>query len=615
MPLDFALMEPAIDVWVPLGLDAGDARVVNARFLTVIARRTEPLERVRAEFETIGAGMENALPTLNRGWRPSVFELSGELVGGVRRSLWVLFGAVGCLLLIACANVANLLLARGASRRKEIAVRTALGAPRSRVIAQLLAESFLLALGGGLIGLLLAAVVVRSLAASASASIPRLAYATLDWRLFLFSLAVSLLTGLLFGSIPAWNGSGLGLTSALNEGGRGGTTGRGGRILRNMLVASEIALAVVVLIAAGLLIRSFLRMRAADIGVQPEGLLTMRLPLNPARDHRAAFLQQVTDRMATLPGVRSVGAVNALPLTGLSLGARFQIDGRPAPDESQRPMALARYITPSYFRTMRIPLTAGRFFTQSDDANAPTKLIVNQTLARQFWPHGNPIGARLTMFEPVQRTGEIVGVVGDVKAENVKDEDWPTIYQPYPQFPVFSMTLVARTGVPPLTLASAVQAEIHRLDPDQPIADTRTMEAVVNHAVSGARFNMSLLTTFAAIAFTLAAVGIYGVISYDVSERVNEIGIRMALGAQPNDLVRMVVGQGLRMAAYGIAGGLLLSVAVTRLMSTMLFGVKPTDAYTFAVISVLLAAVALVASYLPSRRAIALDPVSALHHQ
>jgi putative ABC transport system permease protein len=615
MPPGFAVMEPDVDVWVPLGLNSADARVANAHFLTVIARRKASLESVRAEFDAIGARMEAAMPALNRGLSPSVYELEDELVGGVRRGLWVLLAAVGCILLMACANVANLLLSRGASRSREIALRFALGAPRGRIVTQFLTESILLALGGGALGLLLGAATIRFLAHSASGTVPRLAYAAVDWRLFLFALASSLLTGALFGSIPAWTASTIGLTATLNEGGRGGTAGRSGRGLRNLLVASEIALAVVVLIAAGLLIRSFLRLRGAELGFQRESLLTCRIPLNAPRERRPAFVQNISDRVAGLPGVRSVGFINSPPLTGLGLGTAFFVEGGPLVDESQRPLALARYATPTYFHTMGIPLTAGRFFTPADDDNAPNVLIVNQALVRHFFTHENPLGRRLTLFMPAKRTGEIVGVVGDVKAESVKEEPWPVVYQPYPQFPAISMTLVVRAAVPPLSLAPAIQAEVHRLDPEQPVAEARTMDDVVGRSVSGERFNMALLSSFAAIAFTLASVGIYGVISYDVSQRINEIGIRMALGAQPNHLVRMVVVQGLRMAAYGIAAGLLLSVAVTRLMSTMLYGVEPLDPSTFAVIAILLAAVAFVASYLPSRRAIALDPVSALHHQ
>jgi putative ABC transport system permease protein len=455
------------------------------------------------------------------------------------------------------------------------------------------------------------------------ASIPRLAEARIDARLFLFALAVSLATGILFGIAPAIQLSGANLNAALMEVGRGGTTGRSGRMVRHALVVAEVALAVVVLIGAGLLMRSFARLRSADPGFQPSGLLTLRVPLaggrNAAPDRRIAFFQQVADRVATLPGVRAVGAVNGLPLTGLGGGSTFAVDGRPAPPPEQRPVALLRSATSAYFRTMGIPLLAGRGLADSDTSQAPPVIVVNQTLARRFWPAGNPIGGRLVVDALNGRVAEIVGVVADVKPERIEGQDWPTIYSPYAQAPVAAMTMVVRTagpkGAPPLSLASAVEREVHQLDPNQPVAEMRSMEDVVDRAIAGARFNTALLAVFAEIAFLLAAVGIYGVISCDVSERTHEIGIRVALGAQPGDVLKLVVGHGARLAAYGIAIGLAAAFALTRLMASMLYGVNPADAYTFAAIPVLLGVVALAASYLPSRRALALDPVTALRHE
>jgi putative ABC transport system permease protein len=618
LPRDFLVMQPGIDVWIPLGLSAGSASV-GARSLTVIARRTDTLEHVLGEMETVGAQLEQSMPALDKGWLPSIFVLQDELVGGVRRSLWVLLGAVSCLLLMACVNVANLLLSRGASRRREIALRAALGAGRGRIVAQLLSESLLLSLSGGALGLLLAAGLIRALANSGASDIPRLAYATVDARLFVFALAVSVVTGLVFGALPALHNSGASLSLALKEGGRGGTIGRGGRAIRNTLVISEVALAVVVLIGAGLLIRSFIRLRSIDLGFQPSGVLTMRVPLaggmNSLAPRRLAFIRQLDENAASLPGVRAVGITSGLPLTGLIPGSPFWVEGVPAPPESQRPTALVLSITPGYFQTMGIPLLAGRSFTLADDAQGRKTAIVNQSLARHFWPNSSAIGQHVVTDLPDRCVAEIVGVVGDVKSESVQRDDWPTVYTPFAQAPIAPVVLAVRTAGPPLAIAPAVQREVRKLDPNQPVADVRTMEDVVDSTVSGARFNMRLLTSFALIAFVLAAVGIYGVISYDVNERMNEIGIRMALGAQPADLLRMVLGQGARMAGLGIAVGVALSLALTRLMSTMLFGVHPTDAYTFAGISALLAVVALVASYLPSRRAMALNPVSALRHE
>jgi putative ABC transport system permease protein len=621
LPAGFSVLDPAVDVWIPLGLDPHDARTAGSHFLIVIARLKPGVgvDRARTEMDIIGSRLEQANPALDKGWRPALVPLREELVGDVRPALLVLLAAVGFLLAMACVNVANLLLARSAARQKEIAIRTALGAGRGRIVAQLLSESVLLALAGGALGLALARGVVALVARLGPASIPRLAEARIDARLFLFALGVSLATGILFGIAPAIHISGANLNAALTEVGRGGTTGRSGRVVRSALVAAEVALAVVVLIGAGLLMRSFVGLRSADPGFQPAGLLTLRVPLaggrNAAPDRRIAFFQQVADRVAALPGVRAVGAVNGLPLTGLGGGSTFTVDGRPAPPLDQRPVALLRSATSAYFRAMGIPLLAGRGLAESDTSQAPPVIVVNQTLARRFWPAGNPIGGRLVVDALNGRVAEIVGVVADVKPERIESQDWPTIYSPYPQAPVAAMTMVVRTAQPPLSLASAVEREVRQLDPNQPVAEMRSMEQVVDRAVAGARFNTVLLAVFAEIAFLLAAVGIYGVISCDVSERTHEIGIRVALGAQPGDVLKLVVGHGARLAAYGIAAGLAAAFALTRLMASMLYGVKATDAYTFAAIPVLLGAVALAASYLPSRRALALDPVTALRHE
>jgi putative ABC transport system permease protein len=621
LPAGFSVLDSAVDVWIPLGLDPHDAHTAGMRFLTVIARLNRGVEmgRAQTEMDVIGNRLEQAHPALDRGWRPSLFPLREELVGHVQQALLVLMAAVGFLLLMACVNVANLLLARGLTRRKEIAIRTALGAGRSRIVVQLLSESMLLALAGGALGMALARGVVALVARLGPASIPRLAEARIDARLFLFALGVSVATGILFGIAPAMQSSGANLNAALTEGGRGGTVGRSGRMVRNALVVAEVALAVVVLIGAGLLMRSFARLRSADPGFRPSGLLTLRVPLaggrNTAPDRRIAFFQQVADRVATLPGVGAVGAVNGLPLTGLGPGSNFAVDGRPAPAPEQRPLGLLRSVTAAYFRTMGIPLVAGRVFADSDTSQAPPVIVVNQTLARRFWPNGNPLGGRLVVDQNNGRVAGIVGVVGDVKPERIEDQDWPTIYNPYTQVPVTTMTMVVRTAQPPLSLASAVEREVHQLDPDQPVADVRSMEEVAGRAIAGARFNTLLLGVFAQIAFLLAAVGIYGVISCDVSERTHEIGIRVALGAQPGDVLKLVLGQGARLAGYGIAAGMVAAFALTRLMASMLYGVKATDAYTFAAIPVLLGAVALAASYLPARRALRLDPVTALRHE
>ena len=621
LPAGFSVLDSGVDIWLPLALDPDDARAANLRYLEVIARLGPRvgIERARSEMETIGVRLEAANPGLDKGWRPVLVPLRQELAGHAEPALLTLGAAVGFLLLIACANVANLLLARGAARRKEVAIRAALGASRGRIAAQLLSESVLLALGGGVLGTALARGGIGLLARFGPANLPGLTHAALDGRLLLFTVVVSVGVGLLSGLAPAIQASETNVNAALIEGGRGGTAGHGGRRMRNALVVFEVALAVVVLIGGGLSMRSFVRLRAADPGFQPSGLLTFRLPLaggrNAAPGRRAAFFQEVEDRIAALPGVRGVGAVNALPLGGLGVGTAFAVADRPAPPPDQRPMALLRTASPAYFRTMGIPLLAGRAFAASDTAQALPVVIVNRKLASRFWPAENPIGGRLTVDAIDGRVAEVVGVVGDVKPESLDGEDWPTVYNPYAQAPASTMVVVVRTGQEPRSLAAAVEREVHGLDAAQPVADVRTMEDVLAGVVAGPRFNAALLGIFAQIAFVLAAVGIYGVISYDVSQRTHEIGIRAALGAQPTAVLKLILGQGARLAACGIALGMAAAFALTRLMANLLYQVKPTDAWTFSAVPLLLGAVALLASYIPSRRAMALDPMAALRHE
>ena len=619
LPPGFRILDTAADVWVPLGMDPGDARANHGRFLIVIARmRTGvTLRQVRAEMDTIGARLERAEPEFNHGWRPSAYSLRDELVGKVEQPLAVLMGAVGFLLLMACVNVANLLLARGTQRHREIAIRMAMGAGRGRIAGQLLAENLPLSLAGGALGLLLAWGAIVLVARFGPASIPRLAEARLDWRLFLFTLGISIATGVVFGLVPAIQGSGSSLNTALIEGGRGRTAARSVRLLRNGLVVTEVALAVLVLIGAGLLIRSFVRLRAEDLGFQPSGLLTVRLPLAGARnasaERRIAFIQQVEERVAALPGVRAVAAVDTLPLGGFGFGTTFAIEGRPVPGD--KPIGLVRGVTPGYFRTMGLPLLEGRDFTGADAAGSALTMVVSRNVERRFWPRGGAVGSRLVLDPNGRRLAQIVGVVGDVKPETIEGDDWLTLYGPYAQNAFRSMTLVMRSALPPESVVRAAERAVHQLDPDQPVADGRSMDAVVDQVVAGARFNTLLLTIFAQIAFVLAAVGVYGVVSYDVSQRTGEIGIRLALGAQPGAVLRLILTQAAVLAGLGIAAGLAAAWGLTRLMATMLYRVAPTDTYTFVAIPVLLGAVVLIAGYLPSRRAMALDPAVALRHE
>jgi putative ABC transport system permease protein len=617
MPRDFRLLNATADLWVPLGLDPGDAHANSGRFLIVMARMREDVveSQAQAELDIIGNRRERADPALNHGWRPSILPLSDELVGSVRQPLEVLMGAVGLLLLMACANVANLLLARGSARRREIAIRMSMGASRVRVAVQLLYESLMLSVGGGLLGMALAWGGVALVAHLGPRSIPRLAQARVDWRLFLFALGISAVTGLLFGLAPALQSSGTRISTTLLEGGRGRTPARSGRLLRSGLVAFEVGLAVMVLIGAGLLVRSFVRLRGVNLGFQPSGLLTLRLPLAGARnavpERRIAFLQQAQGSVAALPGVRSVAAVDTLPLNGFGQGDTFAIQGRPVPED--KPMGLVRFVTPGYFQTMGLPIIEGRDFTAADTNKTEPALVVSRGMARRFWPHGGAVGSSLVL-DP-NRVALIVGVVGDVKPQSIEGDDWLTLYSPYAQTPTRSMTLVVRSELPPEGLSHAAERAIQQLDPEQPVADARPMASVVDEAIARARFNTLLLAIFAQLAFLLAAVGVYGVVSYDVSQRTGEIGLRLALGAQRGDVMRAIMAQAAGLAVLGIACGLAGAWGLTRLMASMLYEVKPTDLYTFMTIPLLLGAVVLLAGYIPSRRAMALDPAVALRHE
>ncbi len=628
LPPRFSVLQPEVEAWVPLALETTNVHVLNARMLMVVARLRDGagMERARQELSALGQRLEQADPALNRGYHPEVYSMREQIVGRVEEPLLVISAAVGLLLLMSCANVANLLLARGAGRQKEMAARMALGASRGRLVRQFLVEGLLLSLAGGALGLLLAGAGVAWLARLGSETLPNLANATPDLRLFAFALAVSTAAGMLFGIAPAAQISSGRLNAALTATARGGTMGRSGRRLRNALVVCEMAIALVVLVGAGLIVRSFLSLRSYGPGYRSEGLLTLRVPLNGGRNaamaRRIIFFGQLLDRIKLLPGVGSVGAVNALPLTGLDPGTTFTVAGRPPLPLSEHPMALLRASTPSYFRTMGIPRLAGRDFTAADTAQSPPVIIIDRILADRFWPAGPAaaLGEKISIdVATAGRVAEIVGVVGSVNPDKLEPDrlaqNWPIIYNPYPQTPFSTMEVAVRTAGEPRTLASAVEREVHALDPEQPVTNIRSMDAVAESALEAARFNTFVLAAFAGIAFVLAAVGIYGVVAYDVSQRIHEMGIRMALGAEGGHILRLVMGQGARMAGCGIAIGLAAAFFGSRFLEKMLFGVKPTDVYTFAGVALVLGAVTLVACYVPSRRAMRLDPMTALRHE
>ena len=619
MPRGFHFPDQS-DLWVPLV--PGGALSANRRshLLTVVARLKPEITVAQAQSElaSIAQQIDSESSGVDPGLSLSAIGLQQRMVTAVRPALMVLLGAVGLVLLIACVNVANLLLARAAQREQEVAIRLALGAGRLRLIRQLMTESLLLALLGGVAGSVLARWLVDLIAGFNPGNIPRLHEASVDRRVLAFALLASVFTGILFGVAPALQSSGTSLSKTLKEGGRG-SSGAGRQRLRDLLVVSEIAFALVLLIGAGLLINSFKRLLDVKPGFDPETVLTMQLFLSGSRYaenyQQTAFLGQALEQIKAIPGVVSAGLVNSLPISG-GVATDFEIVGRPAPDAGDEPSADIRIIDTDYFRAMKIPLLDGRWFDERDTASAQKVMVINETMAKRHWPGQDPLGKRVTMKDwgdPL--TGEIVGVVGDVKANGLESESRSMIYWPYTQFPTGFNRIVIRTEGDPSSVIAAVKRQVWSIDSGQPIADIKTMDQVLSSSVAQPRFNMALLGGFAMAALALAAVGIYGVISYSVTQRTREIGIRMALGAERRDIVGLIMRQGIALTVAGLAAGLAGAAALTRLMSSLLFEVSATDLPTFAGVSLLLSAVAMLACYVPARRAMKVDPMVALRYE
>ena len=623
MPAGFRFPGETTEVWRPILLDADALGAGNrgSHGFTVLARLKRGItrEQARADLDTVGAAFQARFPgNYRNGFSTAVRPLQAEILGDTSRALFVLLGAVGLVLLIACANVANLLLARAASRRSEIALRTALGAGRWRIVQQLLTESVLVALTGGTVGLLFAFWGVDALVAAAPDSIPRLREVSVNGRVVGFTALVSLATGVLFGIAPAIVASRAELHETLKEGGRASAAhGRAGRLL----VIAEVALSLVLLVGAGLLIRSFARLQEVAPGFESARLLTFRLSLPESRyttfDKGDAFFAELFTRLRANPDVRAVAASNALPFSGVGGSRTFYIDGRPPmrPEDSSEEQI--RIISDGYFGAMRIPIVKGREFTGRDGQTSPRVAVINQALARKHFPNEDAIGKRIAFSQSEPRWYEVVGIAGDVKHRGLDARDRPELYVPYRQ-PLFDswsvrpMYLAVRTAGEPLSAVAAVRREVSGLDADQPISDVRAMDERITRSLTARRFNMVLLGLFAALALTLAAVGLYGIIAYAVTERTHEIGIRLALGATRGDVLRLMVGYGMALTAAGIAIGLAASWAVTRWLSGLLVGVSPHDPGTFAAVALFLAVIALVASYLPGRRATAIDPMITL---
>ena len=618
MPPDFQFPNKDTEIWVPMWFDPADPGNRGGHFLGVIARLKPgvSLGQAQVEMDSIAARLEQQYP-VNTGHGVNLFPLYEETVGDIRPALLVLLGAVGFVLLIACANVANLLLVRSAGRQREIAIRTAMGASRFRIIKQLLTESLLLSLVGGALGLLLAFWGVDLLLALSPEDMPRITEIRIDGRVLGFTFALSLFTGVVFGLLPALSASRLDLNTSLKEGGRSSALSFGRNRARGLLVVSEVALAVVLLIGAGLMMKSFLHLQTVGAGFNPQSVLAVDFVL-PASKYRegeqqAAFFRQVIERVSALPGIQSVGGVVNIPF-GENSGSRyFRIEGRPPQPEGQGLNADYNLASPNYFRTLGIPLIKGRDFTERDVQGAPEVVMINEEMARQFWPDEDPIGKRIAVGDGPWRS--IVGIVGNVRQKGFDIEPRQEMIFPLLQTPIPFMTLVARTASEPKATISALRAEIASIDALQPVFNIRTMEEAAAESVAPERLNTLLLGALAVIALILAAVGIYGVMSYSVTQRTHEIGLRMALGALPRSVLGLVIKQGMSLILIGLVIGLSAALALTRLMKSLLYEVSTTDPATFALISALLVVVAFLATYIPARRATRVDPGVALRYE
>jgi len=627
MPPRFELQFPItvhVDMWVPFVIDVADPDYHDRRnnFLYTVGRLKPGVsqEQAQAEMKLIASQLQQQYPETNAEKSVRVVALHKQVVGNVESYLYMLFAAVGFLLLIACANVAGLLLARVTARHREVAVRVALGASRWRVMRQLLTESVILSALSGLLGLLLAYGGVKLLLALTPSEVPRLHEIGLHVPVFLWTLAISVSTGLLFGLAPALQASRPDLNKSLKEssGRNPGGAQRSG--LRNLLVVSEVAVALLLLVGAGLMTKSFVRLQQVDPGFDATNVVSMNiaLPTSKYREQQLnVFYDQLFERIRNLPGVKSVGGINPLPLSGSNVSLSVLVDGAPVVALADRPSVGVRVVTPGYFQTMSIPVLKGRPFTDQDRDNTPNVILVNEALASRFWPNQDPVGKRLDFEEDSgkQIWREIVGVVGNVKHKALATEVMPEAYFPYKQVPENFMGLVVRTGSDPVSMISAIRNQVLSLDKDQPVSDIMTMDQRLAKSVASSRFVMLLLGSFSVLALGLAAVGIYGVMSYLVTQRTQEIGVRMALGAQKRDVLKLVVGRGMVLTIIGLAIGLVASLALTRLMRSLLFEVTPTDWITFVITSVVLLTVALLACYIPARRATKVDPLVALRYE
>jgi len=624
----FPIQNDPIDLWTTIAGDASGKEPVTeqrgAHFLRVIGRLKPGIteEQALADVDTIATRLEQQYPDTNSRRGFFVEQTLRSLVTDIRPALLILLGAVSFVLLIACANVANLLLARAMSRHKEMAIRSALGASRWRVVRQLLIESVLLSVVGGAIGLLLAVWWSDLLIALGKQNIPRAVQVGLDWRVLLYTLMVSIGTGVLFGLAPAFHSSKTGLSESLKEGGRSGSSGATKNRLRASLVVSEVAVAVVLLVGAGLLIKSLWLLHTVKPGLDPTNILTFNIALPEVKypsEQQSRFFQDLRTRLQGMPGVQSASSVYPLPLSGDRFVISFEVDGRPVAPKDQ-PAADFFVADPGYFKTMGIPLRKGRDFDERDQHKSPQVIIVSETFARLHFPNEDVIGKRIkpgigTFEDEDTPMREIVGVVGDVKNRTLSTEPQAVYYVPQTQVPFSQMIMVVKTTADPHGLVKSATQEVGAMDGDLPVFGVKTMDEYISQSVSTPRFNTTLLSIFAAVALVLTVVGLYGVMSYAVAQRTNEIGIRLALGAQTKDVLSLIIKQGLQLILLGLAIGLLVAVALMKIISGLLFGVTTKDPFTFVAVAVVLTFIALLACYVPARRATRVDPLEALRYE